>query len=103
MRHGIPSLNMEIGFVPGSREQGIFKDRLRNHYHAPSGDTSQPTNDSAVALYEEIMRKLLILVQSPMPMPLHNGNPTVFSGGMRNKTRIKERFAEDLRPEGVKP
>jgi Zn-dependent M28 family amino/carboxypeptidase len=62
VRHGIPSLNMEIGFDPGSPEQKIFKDWLTNHYHAPSDDISQPIDLSAAALYEEIMRKLLISV-----------------------------------------
>ena len=62
VRHGIPSLNMEIGFDPGSPQQQIFKDWLTNHYHAPSDDTGQPVDLSAAALYEEIMRKLLIAV-----------------------------------------
>jgi len=62
VRHGIPSLNMEIGFEPGSPQQTIFKDWLTNHYHAPSDDTNQPVDLSAAALYEEVMRKLLIAV-----------------------------------------
>ena len=62
VRHGIPSLNMEIGFDPGSPEQKIFKDWLTNNYHAPSDDINQPIDLSAAALYEEIMRKLLISV-----------------------------------------
>jgi Zn-dependent M28 family amino/carboxypeptidase len=62
VRHGIPALNMEIGFDPGSPQQQIFKDWLTNHYHAPSDDTSQRVDLSAAALYEEIMRKLLIAV-----------------------------------------
>jgi Zn-dependent M28 family amino/carboxypeptidase len=60
VRHGIPSLNMEIGFDPGSPQQTIFKDWLTNHYHAPSDDIRQPVDLSAAALYEEIMRKLLV-------------------------------------------
>jgi Zn-dependent M28 family amino/carboxypeptidase len=62
VRHGIPALNMEIGFDPGSPEQKIFKDWLTNHYHAPSDDISQPIVLPAAAQYEEIMRKLLISV-----------------------------------------
>jgi len=62
VRHGIPSLNMEIGFDPGSPQQQIFKDWLTNHYHAPSDDTGQRVDLSVAALYEEIMRKLLIAV-----------------------------------------
>ncbi len=69
VRHGIPSLNMEIGFDPGSPEQKIFKDWLTNHYHAPSDDINQPINLSAAALYEEIMRKLLISVANGSARP----------------------------------
>jgi Zn-dependent M28 family amino/carboxypeptidase len=60
VRHGIPALNMEISFDPGSPEQKIFKDWLNNHYHAPSDDVSQSIQLPSAALYEEIMRKLLI-------------------------------------------
>jgi Zn-dependent M28 family amino/carboxypeptidase len=69
VRQGIPSINMEIGFVPGSPQQSIFKDWLTNHYHAPSDDTSQPIDLSAAALYEEIMRKLLISVANAEARP----------------------------------
>jgi Zn-dependent M28 family amino/carboxypeptidase len=62
VRHGIPALNMEISFDPGSPEQKIFKDWLTNHYHAPSDDVGQPIRLSSAALYEEIMRRLLISV-----------------------------------------
>jgi Zn-dependent M28 family amino/carboxypeptidase len=69
VRHGIPSLNMEIGFDPGSPEQQIFKDWLTKNYHAPSDDTNQPINLSAAALYEEIMRKLLLSVANADERP----------------------------------
>jgi Zn-dependent M28 family amino/carboxypeptidase len=62
VRHGIPAINMEIGFDPGSPEQKIFKDWLTNNYHAPSDDINQPIVLPAAAMYEEIMRKLLISV-----------------------------------------
>ncbi len=86
VRHGIPSLNMEIGFVPDSPEQKIFKDWLTNHYHAPSDDVSQPINFSAAALYEEIMRKLLISVANTPARPQWKSDS--FFSGMSNKTRI---------------
>jgi Zn-dependent M28 family amino/carboxypeptidase len=69
VRHGIPSLNMEIGFDPGSPEQTIFKNWLTRNYHAPSDDTNQVINLSAVALYEEIMRRLLISVANADARP----------------------------------
>ena len=60
---------MEIGFDPGSPQQTIFKDWLTNHYHAPSDDISQPVDLSAAALYEEIMRKLLVSVANADARP----------------------------------
>ena len=74
VRHGIPSLNMEIGFEPGSPQQTIFKDWLTNHYHAPSDDINQPVDLTAAALYEEVMRKLLIAVADADARPQWKGD-----------------------------
>jgi Zn-dependent M28 family amino/carboxypeptidase len=60
VRHGIPAVKIDVGFDPGSPEQKIFKDWLTNRYHAPSDDLSQPKDLAAAALYEEIIRNLLI-------------------------------------------
>jgi Zn-dependent M28 family amino/carboxypeptidase len=57
---GIPAVKMDVGALPGSPEQKIFKDWLTNRYHAPSDDLDQPKDLAAAALYEEIIRRLLI-------------------------------------------
>ena len=57
---GIPAVKMDVGAIPGSPEQKMFKDWLTNRYHAPSDDLDQPKDLSAAALYEEIIRRLLI-------------------------------------------
>ena len=57
---GIPAVKMDDGFLLGSPEQKIFKDWLTNRYHAPSDDLSQPKDLAAAALYEEIIRRLLV-------------------------------------------
>jgi Zn-dependent M28 family amino/carboxypeptidase len=62
VRHGIPALIMDIGFEPGSPEQQILKNWLTYRYHAPSDDINQPVDLAAAALYEEIVRQLLISV-----------------------------------------
>ena len=62
VRHGIPALMLDIGFEPGTPEQQIFKDWLTHRYHAPSDDLNQPVDLAAAALYEEIVRELLISV-----------------------------------------
>ncbi|MGB9234261.1 MAG: M28 family metallopeptidase [Terriglobales bacterium] len=68
IRHGVPSIMMELGAEPGSPEQKIFKDWLTQRYHAPSDDVNQPVDLEAAARYEEIVRDLLIKVaDEPQP------------------------------------
>jgi Zn-dependent M28 family amino/carboxypeptidase len=66
IRHGIPALAMGVGVRPGSPEQKIFKDWLTQRYHAPSDDLNQPVDLQAAALYEEVIRGLMVSVaQNP--------------------------------------
>jgi Zn-dependent M28 family amino/carboxypeptidase len=60
IHQGIPAVKMDVGFDLGTPEQKIFKDWLTNRYHAPSDDINQPVDLQAAALYEEIIRRLLI-------------------------------------------
>jgi Zn-dependent M28 family amino/carboxypeptidase len=60
IRHGIPSVIMDVFYAPNSPEQKIFKDWLTNRYHAPSDDVNQPVDLQAAALYEEIVQRLLV-------------------------------------------
>jgi Zn-dependent M28 family amino/carboxypeptidase len=69
IRHGVPAVMMDVGFDPGSPEQKIFKDWLTQRYHAPSDDTHQPVDLGAAALYEEIVRGLLIETANAGPRP----------------------------------
>ena len=66
IRRGIPALAMGVGATPGSPEQQIFKDWLTRRYHAPSDDLNQPVDLPAAALYEEVIRGLMVSVaQNP--------------------------------------
>ena len=60
IRHGIPSVIMDVFYEPNSPEAKIFKDWLTQRYHAPSDDIQQPVNLQSAALYEEIVRRLLV-------------------------------------------
>jgi Zn-dependent M28 family amino/carboxypeptidase len=60
IRHGIPSVIMDVFYEPNSPEARIFKDWLTQRYHAPSDDVQQPVNLKSAALYEEIVRRLLV-------------------------------------------
>jgi len=69
IRRGIPALAMKVGFEPGSPEQKIFKDWLTQRYHAPSDDLAQPVDLKAAAMYEEIIRSLMVRVADDTQRP----------------------------------
>jgi Zn-dependent M28 family amino/carboxypeptidase len=60
IRHGIPSVIMDVFYEANSPEAQTFKDWLTQRYHAPSDDTGQPVDLHAAALYEQIVRRLLV-------------------------------------------
>jgi Zn-dependent M28 family amino/carboxypeptidase len=60
VRHGVPSVMIDVAPEPGSPEIKIFKDWLTERYHAPSDDVNQPVDLASAAKYEEIVRALLI-------------------------------------------
>ena len=60
IRHGIPSVIMDVFYEPDSPESKIFKEWLTQRYHAPSDDINQPVDLHTAALYEEIVRRLLV-------------------------------------------
>lgn len=70
IRHGIPALAMGVAPDPNSAEEKkIYKDWLTNRYHAPSDDINQPVDLSAAALYEEIVRGLMVTVANDASRP----------------------------------
>jgi len=62
IRHGVPSVMMDVRAEPGTPEVKIFKDWLTERYHAPSDDVNQPVDLATAAKYEEITRGLLVKV-----------------------------------------
>jgi Zn-dependent M28 family amino/carboxypeptidase len=72
VRHGIPSVMIDVSAEPGSPEQKIFKDWLTRHYHAPSDDVNQPVDLGAAAKYEGIVRALLLNVANQDLRPRWN-------------------------------
>ena len=51
---------MDVFYEPHSPEATIFKDWLTQRYHAPSDDVNQPVDLHSAALYEELVRRLLV-------------------------------------------
>ena len=74
IRHGIPSIIMDVFYEPDSPEQKLFKNWLTNRYHAPSDDAEQPVDLGAAALYEEITRRLLLNTANTTARPRWHTN-----------------------------
>jgi Zn-dependent M28 family amino/carboxypeptidase len=62
VRHGVPSVMIDVGAAPGSPEAAIIKTWRSERYHAPSDDANQPVDLATAAGYEEVIRALLIEV-----------------------------------------
>jgi Zn-dependent M28 family amino/carboxypeptidase len=69
IRHGIPSVIMDLFYEPDSPDAKVFKDWLTQRYHAPSDDVDQPMDLQSAALYEDIVRKLLIATANSSERP----------------------------------
>jgi Zn-dependent M28 family amino/carboxypeptidase len=69
VRHGIPSVMIDIGSLPGSPQEKVLKDWRTERYHAPSDDTNQPVDLAAAAGYEELIRALTIEVADDPARP----------------------------------
>jgi Zn-dependent M28 family amino/carboxypeptidase len=62
VRHGVPSLMIDVGAVPGSLDADTLKTWHTERYHAPSDDANQPVILATAAAYEEFIRALVIEV-----------------------------------------
>jgi Zn-dependent M28 family amino/carboxypeptidase len=69
VRHGIPSLMIDVGAVPGSDEAAAIKAWRTERYHAPSDDADQPVDLATAAGYEEFIRALIIEVANDPNRP----------------------------------
>jgi Zn-dependent M28 family amino/carboxypeptidase len=69
VRHGIPSLMIDVGAVPGSPEADALKRWRTERYHAPSDDANQPVDLKTAAGYEEVIRALVIEVANDPKRP----------------------------------
>ena len=55
--------------MPGSPEEKLHKDWLKNRYHAPSDDLNQPVDKAAAARFNEIILHLTERVANAQDRP----------------------------------
>jgi hypothetical protein len=58
IRNGVPSLSFKVGYEPGSKEEQIARAWLKERYHAPSDDLSQPVDLNAAAGFNRLILTL---------------------------------------------
>lgn len=58
IKKGVPALAFKFGYLPGSPEERLHKEWLKNRYHAPSDDLNQPVDKTAAAEFNAIILKL---------------------------------------------
>jgi hypothetical protein len=59
IRKGVPALAFKFGYEFGSPEETIRRAWVRDVYHKPNDDTSQPVNLEAAALFDRVIMTLL--------------------------------------------
>jgi Zn-dependent M28 family amino/carboxypeptidase len=69
VRHGVPSVMIDVGAAPGTPDAAIIKAWRTERYHAPSDDANQPVNLATAAAYEEVIRTLVIEVANDPKRP----------------------------------
>jgi hypothetical protein len=74
IRRGVPSLAFKFGYEPGSPEQKIRQDWVRDRYHKPSDDLSQPVDTAAAAKFDRIIVNLIERVANEPARPHWNSD-----------------------------
>ena len=59
IRNGVPSLAFKFGYEFGTPEDKIFHDWIRDRYHKPTDDLTQPVDKAAAAQFNHIIANLL--------------------------------------------
>ncbi len=69
IKEGVPSLAFKFGYEFGSPEEKIRKDWVRDVYHKPVDDLSQPVDKEAAAKFDRIIADLLERVANDAARP----------------------------------
>jgi Zn-dependent M28 family amino/carboxypeptidase len=74
IRRGVPALAFKFGYVPGSPEEKLHKDWLKNRYHAPSDDLNQPVDKAAAGMFDVVILQLIERVANETERPQWNAD-----------------------------
>jgi Zn-dependent M28 family amino/carboxypeptidase len=69
IRRGIPSLAFKFGYEKGSPDETTRRNWVRDIYHKPSDDLSQPVDTAAAAKFDRIIMRLMETVANNATRP----------------------------------
>ena len=69
IRRGVPALAFKFGYQPGSPDETTRKNWVRDRYHKPSDDLSQPVDTAAAAKFDRIILRLMETVANDAARP----------------------------------
>jgi hypothetical protein len=69
IRRGVPALAFKFGYQPGSPDETTRKNWVRDRYHKPSDDLSQPADTAAAAKFDRIILRLMEMVANDAARP----------------------------------
>jgi len=69
IRRGVPALAFKFGYQPGSPDETTRKNWVRDRYHKPSDDLSQPVDTAAAAKFDRIILRLMEMVANDAARP----------------------------------
>lgn len=74
IRRGVPSLAFKFGYESGSPDETIRRNWVRDIYHKPADDTTQPVNIEAAAAFDRVIMALLQRVADDPVRPTWNAD-----------------------------
>jgi Zn-dependent M28 family amino/carboxypeptidase len=74
IRRGIPSLAFKFGYEAGSPDEKTRRDWVRDVYHKPNDDLTQPVDVDAAARFDRVIMGLLQRVANDPSRPTWNAD-----------------------------
>jgi len=62
IKKGVPALFPMYGYLQGSEDEKLFRNWVKDRYHAPSDDLDQPVNFAGAAQFNHLMEILLLRI-----------------------------------------
>ncbi len=69
VKYGIPGLAFKFGWLPGSSEEALFNEWIKNRYHRPSDDLLQPIDKAAGVHFDRVLTTLAVRVANVASRP----------------------------------